>query len=376
MKKIFQPITILFLISCTQTPKKIELYKAGFKTIQTVDKSRIYKPGTDTTDYLHYKPLDIDIWYPATSSVSDSALLFRDILGLFEKRANYYTASKAGDGLTKQVAQLFCDGFKCSDTSKLLNYTTQSFKNAAAVKTKFPLIIYLSAFNGMSYENFSLFESLASKGFVVVSISSIGRFPGDMTMKKEDLVEQVNDAIASVNKLRDETNIDFNRIGIIGYSWGGLSGAIVANKIPNVACLISLDGSEFHHYGEAKEEDADFDGIKNSDDFKKMQLAIPYLRLESQPQTQPQTQPGKKDSVYNFSEKLYDEKLIYTIDSAKHEDFGCLSLVVRESGNCKAHLPFNTISKLVMSFFEDHLKNEPSFSTTVEQEIDKTIKKK
>ena len=376
MKKIFQPITILFLISCTQTPKKIELYKAGFKTIQTVDKSRIYKPGTDTTDYLHYKPLDIDIWYPATSSVSDSALLFRDILGLFEKRANYYTASKAGDGLTKQVAQLFCDGFKCSDTSKLLNYTTQSFKNAAAVKTKFPLIIYLSAFNGMSYENFSLFESLASKGFVVVSISSIGRFPGDMTMKKEDLMEQVNDAIASVNKLRDETNIDFNRIGIIGYSWGGLSGAIVANKIPNVACLISLDGSEFHHYGEAKEEDADFDGIKNSDDFKKMQLAIPYLRLESQPQTQPQTQPGKKDSVYNFSEKLYDEKLIYTIDSAKHEDFGCLSLVVRESGNCKGHLPFNTISKLVMSFFEEHLKNEPSFSTTVEQEIDKTIKKK
>jgi len=376
MKKIFQPITILFLISCTQTPKKIELYKAGFKTIQTVDKSRIYKPGTDTTDYLHYKPLDIDIWYPATSSVSDSALLFRDILGLFEKRANYYTASKAGDGLTKQVAQLFCDGFKCSDTSKLLNYTTQSFKNAAAVKTKFPLIIYLSAFNGMSYENFSLFESLASKGFVVVSISSIGRFPGDMTMKKEDLMEQVNDAIASVNKLREESNIDFNRIGIIGYSWGGLSGAIVANKIPNVACLISLDGSEFHHYGEAKEEDADFDGIKNSDDFKKMQLAIPYLRLESQPQTQPQTQPGKKDSVYNFSEKLYDEKLIYTIDSAKHEDFGCLSLVVRESGNCKAHLPFNTISKLVMSFFEDHLKNEPSFSTTVEQEIDKTIKKK
>ena len=151
MKKIFLPVTLLFLISCSQIPKKAELYEAGFKTIQTVDKSRIYKPNTDTTDYLHYKPLNIDIWYPAASSASDSVLLFRDILGLFEKRANYYTASNAGDGLTNQVAKLFCDGFKCSDTNRLLNYTTKSFKNATAVTAKFPLIIYLSAYNSCRY---------------------------------------------------------------------------------------------------------------------------------------------------------------------------------------------------------------------------------
>ena len=80
--------------------------------------------------------------------------------------------------------------------------------------------------------------------------------------------------------------------------------------------------------------------------------------------------------IYNFSEKLVSEKSIYTIDSAQHEDFGCLSLVVKESGNCKGYLPFNTISKLVVSFFEEHFKNELSFSKTVEQEINKTIKKK
>ena len=56
----------------------------------------------------------------------------------------------------------------------------------------------MTAFNGMSYENFSLFEALAKKGFIVVSISSIGRFPGDMTMKKADLMEQVNDAVAAL----------------------------------------------------------------------------------------------------------------------------------------------------------------------------------
>ena len=95
----------------------------------------------------------------------------------------------------------------------------------------------------MSYENFALFEALAKKGFVVVSISSIGRYPGDMTMKNEDLLEQVNDAIASLNTLKQSSNIDFSKIGIIGYSWGGLTGAILADKIPDISCLISFDGS-------------------------------------------------------------------------------------------------------------------------------------
>src|SRR6266487_4776272 len=186
----FTLIILLFMVSCAGTTNKSESYKAGFKTIHIVDKSRIYKPNTDTTDYLYYRPIDIDIWYPADSSATDTSIIVHDLLGLLEQRANYYTASNAGNGLAAQIAQIFCDGFKCSDSTKLLRSKTNSFKNAAAANSKFPLIIYMTAFNGMSYENYVLFESLAKKGFIVVSISSIWRFPGDMTMKKADLMEQ------------------------------------------------------------------------------------------------------------------------------------------------------------------------------------------
>ena len=223
----------------------------------------------------------------------------------------------------------------------------------------------------MSFENFVLFEELAKKGFVVASISSIGRFPGDMTMKNEDLLEQVNDAIASIKKLNGSSNIDFTKIGIVGYSWGGLSGSILANKIPNVRCLISLDGSEFHHYGQEKKENADFDEIRYSQDFKNMQISVPYLRLESSPLGISE----KEDSVYNFTEKLIADKQIFKIDSAQHEDFSCLQQVVKKSGNCKPDQHFNTISKLTISFLEDHLKNGNTFTQTVGQEINKTIRK-
>ena len=373
MRYFFTPIALLFLFSCSETKtKKPESYAAGFKTKQTVDKSRIYKPSTDTTDYLHYRPLDIDIWYPANPSPTDTVLLFRNILGLLDKRANYYTASKAGDGMSQQIARLFCTGFNCSDTTKLLNFKTKSLKDASPVDSKFPLVIYLSAFNGMSYENYTLFEDLARKGFVVASISSIGRFPGDMTMKNEDLMEQVNDAIATLKSLKQSPNIEFSKIGLIGYSWGGLSASILASKIPKVACLISLDGSEFHHYGQAKDENTDFESIRNSQEFKNMRLSIPYLRLESSPMNK----IDKEDSVYNFLEKLSADKQVYKVDSAQHEDFGCLSLIVKESGNCQSNQRFNTISKLTISFIEEHLKNVNSFSQTVGQEINKTIQKK
>lgn len=374
MENLFVSITLLFLLSCSETNiKKAASYKAGFKTIETVDKSRIYKPNTDTTNYLHYRPIDIDLWYPASLSATDTVLLFRKILGLLDKRANYYTASKAGNGLSQQIAQLFCSGFKCSDTTKLLNFKTKSFKNASFIETKFPLVIYLSAYNGMSYENFTLFEDLAKEGFAVASISSIGRYPGDMTMKKEDLMEQVNDAITSLKILKQYSNIDFSKIGIVGYSWGGLAASILASKIFNVACVVSLDGSEFHHYGQAKEENENFNDIRNSPDFKNMQLSMPYLRLESSPLL---SNTDKEDSVYNFSEKLSMDRQIFKVDSAQHEDFGCLSRVVRESGNCKSNQYYNAISKLTVSFLEEHLKDISSFSKTIKQEINKTIRKK
>jgi hypothetical protein len=374
MEKLFVSITILFLLSCSDNRKAdADIYFAGFKTIQTKDTTRVYKPDSDTSDYLHFRPLDIDLWYPASASTKDSSILFRNILGLLEQRANYYTASNAGNGMTQQLAQYFSDGLKCSDSTKVLNFKTQSFKNAKPMEGKFPLIIYLSAFNGMSYENFTLFEELAKKGFVVASISSIGRFPGDMTMKKEDLIEQVNDAIATLSNLKGNSTIDFTKIGIIGYSWGGLSGSILAGKIPNVACLISLDGSEFHHYGQAKEENTDFDGIRNSLYFKNVRLSVPYLRLESTPLISTE----KEDFVYDFTEKLSADRQIFIIDSAKHENFSCLPQLVKESGNCQPDQHFTTILKLTVSFLEDHLKNGKTFSETVGQEIRKhAVRKK
>jgi dienelactone hydrolase len=365
MKNKYFCFTLLLLNSCGESGKSVcESYGAGFKIVNTIDKTRIYKPDSDTSDNLHFRPVEIDVWYPAEQIIADSVLSFRNILSLLEKRAIYYTGSEQWRGITPTIAQSFCVGFKCSDSTSLLNFTTDSYRNAKAAKSKFPLVIYLCAYNGMSYENFSLFEKLTAAGYVVVSISSIGRYPGDMTMKNEDMLEQVNDAEASIRLVANESNIDFSHIGVIGYSWGGLTAALLSGRLSNICCLVSFDGSEYHHYGNLVEENADFEDIRKSREFRNLQIRVPYLRLESTASDE----IIKIDSIFDFSKKLTGNFVILGIDSARHEDFTCLSKVVMESGNCTNNGRFDIISELTISFLNDKLKNKKTFYQTVDKE--------
>lgn len=65
----------------------------------------------------------------------------------------------------------------------------------------------------------------------------------------------------------------------------------------------------------------------------------------------------KIDSVYNFTAKVSGKFRIVKIDSAQHEDFCCLSEVVRESGACKSNQHYNKALSIVLPFLEEHLKN-------------------
>jgi hypothetical protein len=58
----------------------------------------------------------------------------------------------------------------------------------------------------------------------------------------------------------------------------------------------------------------------------------------------------------------------------QHEDFDCLSLVVKKSGNCSIDQRYNAALKLTTSFLGDNLKDENHFSLMVE-EVNKSIKK-
>lgn len=370
MKLLVLSLLICFgmAVASCQKHKEDFIYSVGFKVLKMVDSSRLYKPDSAGNHYLHYRPIDVDVWYPADSSATDSILAFGQLLELFEQRANYYTDSKAGEGLPTQFAKSFSDFFHCSSDEKILAFPTRSRRNASLSNGKFPLVVYMASYNGMGYENSALLEALTSNGFAVASISSIGRYPGDMTMQQADLMEQVKDASFSLDILKKHPEIDSTRMVVIGYSWGGLASAVLAMKRTDIDAMVSLDGSEFHHYGIEKEEDSLFNLIRN--DLRA--LPIPYLRLES---SLPADTTAKKDSVYNFSVMLKGPQQIYKIHHTTHQDFSYLPTVTKLSGGCPADKPYGVITKLVVGYCNQVLQqtSAEAFADSIRKEEGKTI---
>jgi len=180
-------------------------YNTGFKTIQLIDSNRIYKPNTSETDRLHFRPLDLDIWYPTTEK-NGKQLLFEDLYRLHEERANKYQDETDYTGFSDEFILYLAAGFglEAKEGEHLLKVKTESFENAVPAKGKFPLVIYMAGYNGMGWENYRLLERLAENGFIVLSISSIGTYPGDMTNGLPDTMEQVYDGEFALQELKKE----------------------------------------------------------------------------------------------------------------------------------------------------------------------------
>tara|TARA_R110002051_G_scaffold109676_1_gene182373 strand:+ start:465 stop:1520 length:1056 start_codon:yes stop_codon:yes gene_type:complete len=324
-------VTILYFILFINfygTSQESKSYKVGFRTIQLTDSSRIYKPNTSDTDRLHYRPLDLDIWYPSTVKNGDR-LLFEDLYRLHEERANNYQDDTDYTGMSDEFVLYLAAGFgvEATDGKRLLKVKTESFENIPPANGKFPLVIYLAGYNGMGWESYRLLERLAEKGFVVLSISSIGTYPGDMTNGLLDTMEQVYDGEFALEELKkiESLNINFDNIGILGLSWGGMSGAIMLDKYPEIKAFASLDGSDVFYYGDTDEDDVFLSEIYNADLIHPEKTNAGYLYIESGDKLDEFTPTGE----YHYFKKINTSKNYMRFTNSKHEDFGSIAWALK-----------------------------------------------
>jgi dienelactone hydrolase len=343
-------------------------YSAGYRTMQLIDSIRIYKPNTNESDRLHHRPIDLDIWYPSDDKTGKN-MLFGELFQVLEERSNKYQDETDYAGFTEEMATLFAvgSGLNPKDGNKLLEVKTDSYINPEPSKGNFPLVIYMAGYNGMGFESYRVLEKLAENGFVVVSISSVGRYPGDMTNDKLDTMEQVYDAEFALQALkqRKELNIDFGTIGILGLSWGGMSGAILLDKYPNIKAFASLEGSDVHYYGDTEEDDAFLSEIYDSDLIHPEKTNASYLYLESGNKLDEFTPTGE----YHYFKKISSPKKYLRITNSVHEDFGSLMWALKVSP--KQTEISEDITQTTVSFFNEYLKGEPGFLSQYEKLLSK-----
>ena len=354
MAKLFVKLIIVF--TCVNLSYGQEYY-AGFKTLQLIDSTRTYKPNTKPKDSLHFRPVDLDIWYPSKEK-NGKPMSFRDLFSLFEQRAVSYQDIDDSSGMTEELAQFYVVELGAgTDGKKLLNIKTDTYTNTESTLITHPVIIYMAGFNGMGFENYKILEELAQNGYLVISIWSMGRYPGNMTNNMTDMMEQVYDAEFAINYLKNNNAIsaDFTNIGLIGCSWGGMSSAVFIKRNPSIKVFVSLDGTETHYFGENDEDDRFINEIHENNLLCPTSQELSYLYLES---------GDKLDDFdvtreYQYFRKTNNPKYYLRFTNSQHADFICIPSILESSERAiKTH---EEVKSITLSFINESLKRKSNF---------------
>ncbi len=341
-------------------------YQVGFKTLKLTDSSRIYKPETSSVHTLHFRPVEIDIWYPSMHT-GDLPMTFGDLFQLFEKRAVLYQEEEDFTGITKELAQFYVAELGVgTNGQELLGINTKTYFNLPPLISKDSLnsqilmIIYMAGFNGMGFENYRVLEELAQSGYVVVAIWSVGRYPGNMTNEKEDMVEQVQDAEFALNYLKENNlyGLDSARIGVLACSWGGMSAAALIRGNPDIKSFVSFDGTETHYFGEDDENDRFIQEIYDSGLLSPESQTASYLYFESGDKVE----EFRPERAYNYFEKLNSEKYYLRFTNSTHADFTCIPSILNASE--ESVKIYSVMQRVTLDFFNRSLRNENGFSVS------------
>jgi pimeloyl-ACP methyl ester carboxylesterase len=217
----------------------------GFRTVFRYDISRTWKStrhydGTFSPD-LRGRPVQINIWYPASPDRSSTKMHFGDYVDQSAPEdfgeLNTIMRQRSRDDAVGSVPR--------NEIRELRSTETNAYRDASWAKGSFPAILYFGGLNAPINSNVILGEYLASHGYVVVSISLLG--PSDeqtfQSRSADDLESSVRDMEFAWSVLQPEPNIDRAKLGVIGHSVGAIEATILALRNADVSAVIGLDGT-------------------------------------------------------------------------------------------------------------------------------------
>ncbi|OUJ67689.1 hypothetical protein BXP70_28690 [Hymenobacter crusticola] len=331
----------------------------GYLRIQRYDVTRSF--DTTRVDSLRFRPVQMELFYPSVQS-STGTLSYGYFLEAYGSRMNFGLSADSCRRVGAQLTDYLGAVLSLDAPHQLRILPTQSTLAAPMAAGPFPLVLYCPAYNGLSYENLLLLEGLASQGYLVAAVSSVGKFPGYMTMDPVDLIEQVADAQFARAYLQRRGWVLSNQVAVLGYSWGGLAATILAMQEPPVQAVISLDGNDRYPYGEDAGEDAQFSRIRQATYFAPHRLSAPYLYLSSGQETP----EFVIDSVYALPIRARVASYVRLLRT-RHEDFSCLPTLASHLDKRRpTPIAYPLLERLVSSWLDAHLRHQTSFPDTLQ----------
>jgi len=343
-------------------------YKVGFKHYTAIDSTRTYQIKNDFNNQFINRPIPISIWYPTVIENSNAHQL--TVL-------DYMEILKEEEESKNLPNELLLDWFPgLGDTPQNrahLSEKVNALSNTSFLEGKFPVIVYAPSYQASSIENFALFEYLASNGFVVISSPSRGtdtRWLEGGTTK--DMETQSRDVEFLLKEIHKYEYIDFDRIALMGFSFGGLSNAITVMKNKNISAIVSLDGTERYNYPV----------LEKSPYFNLDKFNIPYIHFAQKDIPEEVLTSDKIPAELNYKFKLYDSLIYSNAHSYKFHDlthsyFGSIGILFayrdkrQDKSDDKIMASYKLLSQHTLQFLNATLKNDENAKEFIENSPDK-----
>lgn len=224
-------------------------YPVGFKVFHEYDYSRT---AVDTFDIATMgkpttmaRPIQISVWYPAGIEKTSNPMPFKNYIDLMATQINF---DFHGDPLQHPFVKemLLNNPFIKKDQLEMALATkSKATRDAIPQAGSFPVLIYAPGSFGPGFENSTMFEYLASHGFIVASFpKGINLDPTHQSGQNnlwvfEPHARDMEYVIAFMHKF---PNANMNKLGLLGYSLGASTIINVASRNREVKAVVSLDG--------------------------------------------------------------------------------------------------------------------------------------
>jgi hypothetical protein len=187
------------------------------------------------------RPIRIGVWYPS------------EVLASPTMRLLDYTRVPASGGHNDAAELLEKRGrgilalFAPPDRMEwLLSTRTMAIADAPPAKgVRFPLVLYSDGPNAWVLANVVLAEFLASHGYVVATVTSLGPSAGepDQEQSPTDLETAARDLEYAWSVVKRAPYVDPDRLATAGHSLWGTVGVMLAMRNARVRAVVGLDGT-------------------------------------------------------------------------------------------------------------------------------------
>ncbi len=211
-------------------------HAVGYRVWHRYDSSRSFGQAAE-------RPIQISIWYPAQSVDNGERLTLEAYLSSAATEIDFDLVDKRSrrEAVKRVRALAVAGGVSAARFDQAAARETLAMRELQPKEGSFPLVLFAPGLGGPAFQTVALSEHLASHGYVVAAVPSVGKASREIEVKPEGLETNVRDLEFILSEMRELPNVDRHRIGIVGYSFGGMAATLLAMGHTEIAAVVTLD---------------------------------------------------------------------------------------------------------------------------------------